>query len=739
MKSSAQSQSTSDLRAILDHLPNGVIVLEPVLNQAGIVADFLVTFANQRAVTMLRHDDSTLLGASLSDIFPGNHTTHLFDQCVMVMQADNSIEYNFSHQTDEGVHWCHACFSPIDQGCLLTFKDITKQQVSRQAEKEDHFTLDRFFSLALNMLCIADANGTFLRVNDAWENALGYSIEELEGIRFLDLVHPDDLESTSAAIEALVAQTPIANFTNRYRHKDGSYRFIKWQSYPDGDLIYAVAEDVTGERELEMYRSRLVAIVEATHNAIIGLTQDGIITSWNPAAQRIYGYTSREMIGQSIFSLVPPQQVDELITNLEVLSLGYNLNRHETVRTRKDGSLVDIAITLSPIRDQQGSVVGISSIHQDITEFKHAQDALRDSEQRFRTISSIISDYAYSLGVFTGGRMVLEWVAGAFTALTGYTHEELLAAGGWGAIIHPDDVQIAMDRSQRLMSGKDDTSEFRIITRSGQVRWLRDYGHPVRDEETGQIVRILGAAQDISARKEAEQQLFQLRLEQERSRMVQKFIEQSSHEFRTPISIIQSRLYLMNRIDDAEKRLQKARSIEYQLQRIISLVDMLQLMNQLDMQPDLFMHPVDINQLVSDLVYQFEYSDEPHATFHFEPDAAVSTLYAAPTYLEKALRQLMDNANRFTPAEGHITVHTHQEPEYMSITIEDDGPGIPEAALPHIFERFYRLDDAHTTPGFGLGLPIARSIIEKHGGSITISSTPGQGTRVSIHLPNHSP
>ncbi len=133
--------------------------------------------------------------------------------------------------------------------------------------------------------------------------------------------------------------------------------------------------------------------------------------------------------------------------------------------------------------------------------------ALQQSEERFRTVSELTSDYAYAFRVEPDGRLLEEWVTAPFKQITGFTPAELEARGGWATLVHPDDRPIAQQRRQRLLTGQPDASEFRIITKSGTIRWIRDHGRSIRDEQQERVVRIYGAAQDITAYKQAVEEL----------------------------------------------------------------------------------------------------------------------------------------------------------------------------------------------------------------------------------------
>ncbi|MDW8269552.1 MAG: PAS domain S-box protein, partial [Anaerolineae bacterium] len=157
------------------------------------------------------------------------------------------------------------------------------------------------------------------------------------------------------------------------------------------------------------------------------------------------------------------------------------------------------------IDDEWGSLErGVNAM---LASLEQAQSHLQVSEERYRYISELISDYAYAFRVEEGNRLVREWVTDSFTRVTGYTLQEMDAIGGWRGIIHPDDMPIALDRAKRLLAGQTDVSEFRIVRKDGEVRWLRDHGRPIWDERAGRVVRIYGAAQDITELRRAEEQL----------------------------------------------------------------------------------------------------------------------------------------------------------------------------------------------------------------------------------------
>lgn len=239
----------------------------------------------------------------------------------------------------------------------------------------------------------------------------------------------------------------------------------------------------------------------------------------------------------------------------------------------------------------------------------------------------------------------------------------------------------------------------------------------------------------MAERERLREQQMDIKLEQERIRLLSQFIQNAAHEFRTPLTVIQSATSLIERLDDSARRLQKAAVIHKQIERTTHLLDMLLRMISLEngqMEP---LQPVDMVILLDSVCQQAraKYGAQPALEWVRSADLLYTS--GDPEYLQEAFNQLLDNAYRFTPPEGTISVRIGAEKGMLAIDVEDSGPGISEASQEHIFETFWRHDVAHSTPGFGLGLPIARKIVQMHHGRIELDSQIGRGSRFRILLP----
>jgi signal transduction histidine kinase len=257
---------------------------------------------------------------------------------------------------------------------------------------------------------------------------------------------------------------------------------------------------------------------------------------------------------------------------------------------------------------------------------------------------------------------------------------------------------------------------------------------PVLMEDTG--LWVLTVMRDVTERRRADQQAIQLTLEQERGAILTSFIRDVSHEFANPLTVIKNDLYLIMRTEDPVEWQPRLENISAQVFHIERLVEGLMTMSRLDAGVDLPFEPLDVNRLLQTVL------DGQTSTLQRQRHAVITDLnpdlpliQANQRYLYQALTKLVENAIQYTPPDGSIRLRTYQSGEFVIIEVSDTGVGIRADDLTHIFDRFFRVDTAHVQRGAGLGLPIARRVIELHGGRLEVESTPGVGSTFRVFLP----
>lgn len=290
------------------------------------------------------------------------------------------------------------------------FQDITDSKIQRDE-------IENFFKVNLDLLCIADLDGNFIKTNEAWEEVLGYSTSELNKRKFLDFIHPDDMESTLEAMKNLGNGQIIMNFVNRYRSKDGSYRWIEWRSRPKENLIYAAARDITDrlqeKQKLAMVLAKNQAILDAsTQVSIIAIDFNGNIISFNKGAENQLGYSESEVLGKSVKELLlfeeeikknnieltgnSNETISDFENLIEYVKSGNTILREWTLK-RKDESSFPVILSITPIK-QDDEPFGILGVGIDISDLKKAEKDIKrllelsqDQNDRLKNFAHIVS------------------------------------------------------------------------------------------------------------------------------------------------------------------------------------------------------------------------------------------------------------------------------------------------------------------------------------------------------------
>ncbi len=374
-------------------------------------------------------------------------------------------------------------------------------------------------------------------------------------------------------------------------------------------------------------------------------------------------------------------------------------------------------------------------LERDIIERKQGEEALRKSEEKYRVLFSEMND-GFALheiicdpqGNPTDYRYLT--INPAFERMTGLKAQETL--GKTVLQLLPGTEAYWIDTyGQVVLTGEPASFEnyARALDKHFQVNAFRP--------APNQFACIFS---DITEQKRAAERAFELALEQERVALLTQFVLGISHEFRTPLTIIQSNAYLIGKLADPDKRQSKLAEISKQVAGINRLVELLVEITQIDSGVPFTIQPNDLNQLIAvEATTVQEKVADKGLTLQLAPDPNLPYIAFDSARLSQALHELLKNAIAFTSPGGQITLRTVGNPDTVMVEVQDSGPGISPDALPHIFKRFYREDAAHTTPGFGLGLPMVQAIVEHHGGRVEVENQPGAGCIFRMVLPRPDP
>ncbi|MFB2622420.1 PAS domain S-box protein [Methanothermobacter marburgensis] len=278
-------------------------------------------------------------------------------------------------------------------GLFLTsiIRDISER---RKMEAEIHRREEQFrdlFENANDMIQAVDPEGRFVYVNRAWMETLGYTEDDLENLTLFDVIHPDKLDECHEIFRRVMSGESISLVETAFITKDGEKIFVEGNvnvRMRNGEVEYsrAIFRDVTERVKFQRELERLASIVESSGDAIVSYDLDGTIIDWNRGAERIYGYSAEEARGQNVSMLMDEEEFERLRNLISEVRSGKLVSNFEARRLRKDGEEIWVSISLSPLRDVNGEIIGVSTIARDITEIKRTQEALRASEEKYRKI-----------------------------------------------------------------------------------------------------------------------------------------------------------------------------------------------------------------------------------------------------------------------------------------------------------------------------------------------------------------
>ncbi|MEZ6041179.1 MAG: PAS domain S-box protein [Planctomycetaceae bacterium] len=628
-------------------------------------------------------------------------------------------------------------------GCVLVFRDVTsrRQQEMRLAQNEQTFreTFDR----APTGIAHVMLDGRWLRVNEKLCEITGYSRDELLSRTALEITHPEDVTLATELVKQLLAgDIPSFALEKRYLSKNGDPVWVNLtvalmrDNVGKPDFYVVMIEDIREWRQAEENRMRLAAIVESSNDAIIGKSFEGIVTSWNPAAERLFGFTEAEILNQPVYRIVPESLHEEERQLLERISNGETVDRYESARLRKDGTSIDVVLNISPILNAKKEKIGIASIVRDITEQKKSARIIQESEERFQTLADNISQFAW----MADANGWIYWYNRRWYEYTGTTFEEM-QGWGWKKVHHPDHLDRVVERIQHSWdTGIPWEDTFPLRGKDGRYRWFLSRALPIRDGQ-GNIVNWFGSNTDITELKEYEESLQQARKAAETASHARgEFLANMSHEIRTPMTAI------LGHADILASHVQNPdnlacidtirRNGKFLLQIINDILDLSRIdagrfhVERNKVQPDSLL--ADIQSLMD------VRAEEKQLALAVRIDGRIpAAIESDAIRLRQILLNLVGNAIKFTD-EGRVELIARFDPERkaMLFVVSDTGIGISQSDQHQLFEPFMQVDTSSTRAyeGTGLGLAICRRLAHALNGEILVSSVPGQGSTFTLVL-----
>ncbi|UHG94615.1 CheR family methyltransferase [Spirosoma oryzicola] len=495
--------------------------------------------------------------------------------------------------------------------------------------------------------------------------------------------------------------------------------------------------NITQRKVAEEANYFLASIVESSQDSVITVNFDGIITSWNKASETLYGYSAAEAMGQSLGMLTLPQDLSEVLRLTEKIKQFQRVETYETVRVTKDGKSLILEVVLSPVKDTAGQVIGVSSVARDTTQRKEAEQALRESEKRFRLTIEAARMGTWDWNLVTGQVI---WNEQHFRLFGMNPQPGPLSSSDYFAHVHASDRERISRQLQEAIDHRTVfDAEFRAVLEDGSQRWMSGYGRVV-EEIDGKATHMSGVMLDIDTRKRAEETL------RESDQRKDEFLAMLAHELRNPLAPVRTTLQTLGLGADQTETMSAALALmNRQVEHLVRLVDDLLDVSRINRgKITLHLEPLDLNALLQEasavMRHRFEERrielsvSGPNEPIYLSGDA---------TRLTQVTTNLLTNAVRYTPEGGQVwvsleLVNQESNQSMACLRVRDNGIGLAADQLERIFELFAQVDNslARTQGGLGLGLTLVKRLVERHGGRVQARSGGlGLGSEFVVYLP----
>lgn len=499
------------LRMFVEHSPAAIAMFDRNMNYIVVSHRYLQDY---------RIPNRNIIGRSLYEMFPeiSERWKEIHRRCLT--GAVERCEQDLFLRADGSLNWVrwemHPWYETDSEigGVILFSEDITErlQQAETLRKLQERFS--KAFRSSPVAQVIARGNGVYLETNEAFSRLTGYSSAQMRD-RTFDEMAILETETHLKIFDDIIEHGFVHDLQTTLRHSSGDLHEILLSVEPieliDEALILATVIDITertrAEKELRASEQRYRSLFENMLNGFADCRMlyqadspyDFILLGVNAAFESLTGL--KDVVGRRVSEILP-ELYESNPEVFEICGRVASTGSPERFETFVPGleTWLDVAV-YSPKAEHFVAVFDV------INERKRGEQILRESEERYRLISFVASDYMFSAHVDADGNLTQHWVIGAFERITGYTVEEFQQMGGWGALVHPDDVALDQEDMALLRNNQTASRELRLIRRDGNVIWVHSFGHPVWSEQENRLVEIYGGVQDITPRKQAELEL----------------------------------------------------------------------------------------------------------------------------------------------------------------------------------------------------------------------------------------
>jgi len=713
-------------QALLDDAPGAVVFISP---------DWSVAYANRRAAELADKSAREIAGADFWILFSRFEDAATKRRFSRVLK--DGLEIEFDCEMSPG-QWFQFRLRPIGNGLALYGTDVSENRIATQSLREREAELTDFLENGNVALHWVGPDGTILWANDAELALLGYTAEEYIGHSVKDYhVDPPIIDDI---LYRLANNEKLQSYEARLRRKDGSICHVAMNSSvyrKNGKFIHTrcFTRDITADKAYAQFQEHLVAIVNSSEDAIISQDLNGLLTSWNTSAERMFGFTAEEAVGQPVATLLVPE--DRQHDEPEILSRlqkGEPVIPFETKRRKKDGTLLEIFLTVSPVKDSQGQIVGLSKTVRDITDRQR-------KERASQLLAAIVDNSEDAIISKNLDGVITSWNKSA-ERLFGFTGEEAIGQSV-AALLIPDDRQ---DEEREILSRlrkgeRTDHFETKRRRKDGALLDISLTVSPVKDSRN----RIVGAskiARDITEQVRSRAALRKANNALRRSNAdLEQFAYSASHDLQEPLRMVSTYTEMLRRKygDKLDSRAHEYMDfVSEGGSRMERLLHDLRSFMQVSIAGEGRPPVVDSRTVLGDTLANLKPAiDEIRAEITSGPLPPVAI---HEFQLGQLFQNLIVNAIRYrSDAPLRVHVEAVREGDQWKFSVRDNGIGIDPEYQEQIFGIFKRLHAAPEYPGTGMGLAICHRVLERAGGRIWVESEPGRGSTFFFRLPVEAP
>jgi PAS domain S-box-containing protein len=687
---------------------------------------------NRKACQSLGYSREELLSKSVEDIDPEATQVGKHELWGKVLAGEQSTFESHQIRKDGSTFPVEVTLGPVrllsGSVVLGIARDITERKRAEKALLESETQYRKLIETMQDGVYKSSHEGKFLEVNPAMVKILGYdSKEELLAIDIKSQLYFAPQDRESAALDEKLSEMGVF----RLRKKDGSEIWVEDHGRhvvnDEGTVLYheGVLRDITERKQAEHQNMLLAQMLKSAKDCISITDLEDNILFVNDAFLSTYGHAEADLLGKKISIVrspkVSPNEVGKILP--ATLEGGWH---GEVSNRRKDGTEFPVELWTTLVRDTIGAPIAMAGVARDITERKRAEEELRESEERFRTL---VENAPEPVFIQTEGRFVyLNRVA---VAEFGAESADQLIGTLIFDRLHPDVHAIVRERIKQLNQGREKVPLLEEV-------YLRMDGTPFAVEVSAVPFSYQGRPGALVFLHSIEERK---QLEKETAKARTDFLYAVSHELKTPLFLMTATMELIKSQSEGERQRQFLAQEETWIRNLARLRllinNLVDSQRTADLGTQLNRTPTDLAALVRQAAQDLDvFAVKQSVTWQLDLDS-LPDLPLDPEAIERTLHNLLTNAIKFSPAGGTVHVRLHAQPDQVVLEIEDHGKGIPAAEMSRLFQPFARTGGAikAVIPGTGLGLYVSKVLVEAHGGSISLTSEEGPGTIVTVTLP----